>query len=107
MTGWLGHAAPFAFETHFRPADGIARGLVSTPPILSLAALECGVDILLDASMADIRAKSLKQSALFAQLIEQELAGHGFTLVSPREDARRGSPGSASPMAMATRSCRH
>jgi kynureninase len=91
LTGWLGHAAPFAFETHFRPADGIARGLVGTPPILSLAALECGVDILLDASMAEIRAKSLRQSALFARLVEQELAGHGFSLVSPREDARRGS----------------
>jgi kynureninase len=91
LTGWLGHAAPFAFETSFRPAEGIARGLVGTPPILSLAALECGVDILLDASMAEIRAKSLRQSALFAELIEQELAGHGFRLVSPREDARRGS----------------
>jgi kynureninase len=91
LTGWLGHAAPFAFETGFRPADGIARGLVGTPPILSLAALECGVDILLEASMADIRAKSLKQSGLFAQLIQQELAGQGFTLVSPRDDAMRGS----------------
>ena len=91
LTGWLGHAAPFAFEPHFRPAAGIARGLVGTPPILSLAALECGVDILLDASISQIRAKSLRQSALFAQLIEQELAGHGFVLVSPREDGRRGS----------------
>ena len=91
LTGWLGHAAPFAFESHFRPAAGIARGLVGTPPILSLAALECGVDILLDASIAQIRAKSLHQGALFAQLIEQELAGHGFTIVSPREDGRRGS----------------
>ena len=91
LTGWLGHAAPFAFETHFRPADGIARGLVGTPPILSLAALECGVDILLEAPMAEIRAKSLRQGALFAQLVEQELAGHGFRLASPREDATRGS----------------
>ena len=91
LTGWLGHAAPFAFEPHFRPAAGIARGLVGTPPILSLAALECGVDILLDASISQIRAKSLRQSALFAQLIEQELAGHGFVLVSPREDGARGS----------------
>ncbi len=91
LTGWLGHAAPFAFETHFRPAEGIARGLVGTPPILSLAALECGVDILLDAPMTEIRAKSLRQSALFTQLVEEQLAGHGFTIVSPREDERRGS----------------
>jgi kynureninase len=41
--------------------------------------------------MAEIRAKSLKQSRLFAQLIQQELADHGFTLVSPRDDAQRGS----------------
>jgi len=91
LTGWLGHAAPFAFETHYRPADGIQRSMVGTPPILSLAALECGVDILLDASMAELRAKSLRQSALFAQLVEEQLAGHGFTIVSPREDGRRGS----------------
>ncbi|GGF02824.1 kynureninase [Aliidongia dinghuensis] len=91
LTGWLGHAAPFAFETHFRPADGIQRGLVGTPPILSLAALECGVDILLDASIAEIRKKSLSQSALFAQLVEEQLAGHGFTIVSPGDEASRGS----------------
>ncbi len=55
ITGWLGHAAPFAFESTYRPASGIARAVVGTPPILSLAALEVGVDIALEAPMAAAR----------------------------------------------------
>lgn len=57
LTGWLGHAAPFAFETSYRPAPGIARALCGTPPILSLAALEVGVDSVLAADAQALRAK--------------------------------------------------
>ena len=49
LSGWLGHAAPFDFAADYRPANGIARFMCGTPPILSLAALECGVDTLLAA----------------------------------------------------------
>ena len=44
LSGWLGHAAPFEFAPDYRPAAGIARFLCGTPPVLSLVALECGVD---------------------------------------------------------------
>ena len=44
LSGWLGHAQPFAFEPHYQPARGIQRFICGTPPVLSLAALECGVD---------------------------------------------------------------
>jgi len=91
ITGWLGHAAPFAFERSYRPAGGIAQAMVGTPPMLSLAALEVGVDIALRAPMAAVRAKSLRQSALFADLVAQECGDDGFRRVSPAEDARRGS----------------
>ncbi len=90
LTGWFGHAQPFAFEPQYRPATGITRTLVGTPPIISLAALEVGVDIMLQASMDALRAKSIRQSELFIALVEQELGGHGFTLASPRDAARRG-----------------
>ncbi len=95
LAGWMGHAAPFEFSTHYRPAAGITRYLCGTPPVLSLAALECGVDTLLAAEphggMAALRAKSLALSRAFADLVERRCAGHGLSLVSPRDDALRGS----------------
>jgi kynureninase len=91
LTGWLGHAAPFAFESGYRPGAGIARTLVGTPPVVSLAALEVGVDIALRAPMAQVREKSVRQTTLFAALLEQAGGPWGFRLASPREAARRGS----------------
>ena len=91
LTGWLGHAEPFAFETGFRPAPGIARAIVGTPPVLSLAALEIGIDIALEADMAAVRRKSLALSRLFIDLAAQDGAGLGLTLASPVRDEQRGS----------------
>jgi kynureninase len=91
LTGWLGHASPFAFETGYRPGQGIARTMVGTPPVLSLAALEVGIDIALQAPMDQVRAKSVRQTTIFAELLEQVGAGLGFRLASPRDAARRGS----------------
>ncbi|GIV83242.1 MAG: kynureninase [Candidatus Roseilinea sp.] len=91
LAGWMGHAHPFAFEPDYRPAPGIARALCGTPPILSLAALECGVDIALEAPMAMVRAKSLALTDLFIAQVEPRCAAHGLRLVTPREPDRRGS----------------
>lgn len=91
LTGWFGHAAPFAFEPGYRPSAGIARTLVGTPPILSLAALEVGLDIALRAPMELVRDKSVRQTTLFAALVAQECDGLGLTLGSPSDPWRRGS----------------
>ena len=95
LAGWLGHAAPFEFTPDYQPAAGITRFICGTPPVLSLAALECGLDSVLAAEpfggMRALRAKSLALTALFAQLVEARCGGRGLTLASPREDARRGS----------------
>jgi kynureninase len=91
LSGWFGHASPFAFEASYRPAAGIARAAVGTPPIISLTALEVGVDLMLEADIAELRRKSLTQTGLFIDLVAQELGECGFTLVSPRQDVLRGS----------------
>ncbi|HEX9466662.1 MAG TPA: kynureninase [Alphaproteobacteria bacterium] len=92
LTGWLGHAEPFAFGPTFRPAAGIARALCGTPPVLSLAALEVGVDTVLAADLAALRAKSMALGDLFIRLVEEQGgAGFGLRLASPRDAAHRGS----------------
>ena len=95
LSGWLGHAAPFEFTPDYRPAAGMARFICGTPPILSLAALECGVDTVLAAEpyggLAAIRQKSIALTSLFIDLVESRCAGHGLSLASPRESEERGS----------------
>ena len=91
LTGWLGHAEPFAFDSTYRPAHGIARAVVGTPPVLSLAALEAGVDLMLQAPMAELRAKSVRLVDLFMALVAQECRDDGFSLLTPADAAQRGS----------------
>ena len=95
LSGWWGHAAPFEFAPGYRPAAGIARYLCGTQPILSLAALECGLDVFGVAvalgGMPALRAKSLALTDLFIELVEERCAGHGLGLATPREHAQRGS----------------
>ena len=91
LSGWFGHAAPFAFETGYRPAEGIARWLCGTPSVLAMSALEVGVDLLLEASMAQLRAKSLRQCELFLFLVASQCKDCGLQLASPSDAARRGS----------------
>jgi kynureninase len=95
LSGWLGHAAPFAFTPDYRPAPGIARFVCGTPPVLSMAALECGVDTVLAAEahggMTAIRAKSIALADLFIELVEARCADQGLTVVTPRNAPARGS----------------
>ena len=95
LAGWWGHAAPFEFTPDYRPAPGITRFLCGIQPILSLTALDCGLDTVLAAEplggMPALRAKSLALSELFIALVEARCAGHGLKLATPREHAQRGS----------------
>ncbi len=90
LWGWLGHADPFEFAREYRPAAGISRLLCGTPPILSLVALECGVEMVTRAGVERLRRKSLALAELFIGLVDRECEGYGFELASPREGARRG-----------------
>ena len=95
LAGWWGHAAPFAFTPDYQPAPGITRYQCGTQPILSLAALDCGLDATLAAEplggMAALRRKSLALTDLFIALVEQRCAGHGLGLATPKDHNQRGS----------------
>lgn len=90
LTGWMGHAEPFAFETHYRPAPGIDAQLCGTPPILGMAALESALDVILEAGPAAIEAKGRALAGLFIDLIEARCGSHGLALHGPHAPAERG-----------------
>jgi kynureninase len=93
LAGWMGHTAPFEFTPGYQPAAGIARYLCGTPAVLSLAALECGVDTVLAAGslggMAALRRKSIALTRQFAEQVSATCPA--LTLASPQADAERGS----------------
>ena len=91
LSGWWGHASPFAMAPAFAPVAGIGRALCGTQPIVSLALVECGLEVFEATDMAAVRAKSLALTDLFIALVESRCAGHPLGLVTPREHARRGS----------------
>jgi kynureninase len=91
LTGWMGHDDPFEFGDTYRPAAGMARFLCGTPPILSLLALECGVDQFDGVDMGEVEAKAQRMAALFIERVENRCAGFGLELVMPRDPALRGS----------------
>ncbi|MEY3613998.1 MAG: Kynureninase [Pseudomonadota bacterium] len=95
LAGWWGHAAPFEFTPDYKPAPGITRYQCGTQPILSLTALDCGMDTFLAAEplggMAALRRKSLALTGLFMQLVRERLHGQGFGIATPDNETLRGS----------------
>ena len=95
LSGWMGHAAPFTFKPEYQPAPGIGRFLCGTPAVLSLTALECGVDTLHAADalggMAAVRDKSIALTETFIALVDERCVPLGFACASPRDARLRGS----------------
>jgi kynureninase len=89
--GWLGRRDPFEMEHGYVPASGVAAMLSGTPPVLALTAAAVGIDLVIEAGIAAIRAKSTELTRYCVELIDARLATLRCTVGSPREDARRGS----------------
>lgn len=87
LTGWLGHADPFALTQSYAPAEGIERARIGTPAIVAMRALDAALDAFDGISIADVRSKS---SALTA-LVLARAGALGVPSVTPHEDGRRGS----------------
>ncbi|MGI5153880.1 kynureninase [Microbispora sp. CA-102843] len=92
LSGWHGHAAPFDFEPHYRPAPGVRRFATGSPPILSYAALNASLDIWERVDLDEVRAKSVALTSLFIDLLDDLVdPGLGLALATPRDPERRGS----------------
>ncbi|PQZ98830.1 kynureninase [Arthrobacter sp. MYb224] len=91
LTGWWSHQAPFEMAEQYTPANDVRRFMCGTQPVTSMAMIEVGLDIAVEAEMELVRAKSLELTDLFIELVETRCAGHGLELITPREHGQRGS----------------
>ena len=91
LTGWTGHADPFAMRPGYEPAEGIGRARVGTPTVLSMLALEAALTAYDGVDLETLRAQSLSLTGFFIECCDALLGGLGFELVTPRAPERRGS----------------
>jgi kynureninase len=89
LSGWWGHAAPFAFDRDFKPDQGIRRFLCGTPPIISLRGVDVALDAMEGVEVAALRQKSLALTELFMARVTALLPG--LDIVTPRQPSLRGS----------------
>ncbi|KJC36123.1 kynureninase [Bradyrhizobium sp. LTSP885] len=89
LSGWMGHANPFAFDLGYQPAGGVERMRVGTPPVLAMAALEASLDIWDRVDIGEVRARSLALGDLLIAEVARRCPS--LKLVTPRAHAQRGS----------------
>lgn len=89
--GWFSHQKPFNFTLNYEAKADIQRFAAGTPSVLSLAAMEPGLDLTLEAGMKNLRAKSVVQTTYLIELVENLLTPFGFTIASPTNSKERGS----------------
>jgi kynureninase len=89
--GWFAARDPFTFDLDFHSAQDISHFQVGTPPLLSMKALEPALEILVEAGIDRLRAKSVLQTEYLIFLSDQWLRPLGFSLGSPRQAEQRGS----------------
>jgi len=91
IQGWMGHAEPFVMGPGYRPGEGMRRFISGTPPVLGMVGIADTVDLIEEAGLDQIRAKSTDLTRFVIDAIDSHLAPLGVGVVSPREDRRRGS----------------
>lgn len=87
QTGWFAHKRPFAFEMEsIDYADDISRMLGGTPALPALYTAQAGWETIREVGVDSIRAKSLRQTSLLRDLVEER----GFRIHTPKRDDERG-----------------
>ncbi|MGW0522063.1 kynureninase [Crossiella sp. NPDC003009] len=87
LSGWCGHADPFAMAAGYTPDSGVTRGRTGTPDILSMLALDAALDVWDKASIAEVRTKGLRLTDFFLSCVD-ELLGDRVTVRTPRTENR-------------------
>lgn len=88
--GWLGSADAFEMGQGYRPAPGIRRIISGTPPIISMIPVRAGIELVAEAGISAIRAKSIALTEFAIEIVDSWPADLGVRITSPRDSARRG-----------------
>jgi kynureninase len=90
IQGWMGNTDPFLMGPTYTPTKGIRRFHSGTPPVIGMLAIEDMVDLIEEAGIDAVRAKSVALTSYAVELADELLAPLGVELASPRDPARRG-----------------
>ncbi len=88
LSGWMGHAKPFAFSDQYQPHAGISQALCGTPAVLANAALEASLEVFEQADLVSLRCKAQRLGELFIALLGEHCPE--FALASPADSKARG-----------------
>ncbi|TCO78351.1 kynureninase [Chromatocurvus halotolerans] len=91
LSGWFGHAAPFAFDPDYRAAPGISAYQAGTPGVIGMQALDAALDLFTGLEPASLRRKSLALTGFFMEGVAADPALAAMEVLTPTEEARRGS----------------
>jgi kynureninase len=89
IQGWMGHAEPFVMGPGYQPGPGMRRFISGTPPVLGMVGIADTVDLIAEAGLDRVRAKSVALTRFVIDMVDSHLAGRGVRVVSPRDDERR------------------
>jgi kynureninase len=90
IQGWFSQADQFAMGPRYAPVAGVGRFLAGTPPVMGLAAVMAGAEMLAEAGIGAVRRKAAALTTLAIDLHDARLAGLGFSLGTPLAAAERG-----------------
>ncbi len=88
---WFSHDKPFDFTLDYEAKNDIQRFAAGTPSVLSLAAIEAGLDVMIEAGIQNLREKSIAQSSFLIELVQNLLEPLNFSIASPLDTDTRGS----------------
>ncbi|GAA2945453.1 aminotransferase class V-fold PLP-dependent enzyme [Microbacterium luteolum] len=90
IQGWWSAADIFAMGPEYAPAGDIRQLLSGTPPVTSMIAMQGMLDLIEQATIDEVRAKSTSLTELAVQAYDEVLAPLGVRLLSPRDAQLRG-----------------
>ena len=88
LSGWMGHAEPFAFSPEYAPADNIRQNLAGTPGILGMSVLDAALTVFDDLSLQDIANKANALMDYFLEKLAEADLDATLALISPTADSR-------------------